>query len=163
MQPDPPKYITEAGPFPSRKAYPMYAAGIFEGPIKKRTPVEFTLVVGEHDAGTVSVDEAVARLDQAGIAADLFTTASHTLESPRWRVVAPLQAPCGAKAHCTHLDLLNGALGGALAGESADLNTRWFCGHLEAADSLGASVEALRSGVAAASRPLQWLMRGACK
>src|SRR5690606_33392463 len=55
------KHLTEAGSFASKDACPMFSAGIFAGPIKDRLPVEFTLVVGEHDEGSVTVEEAIAR------------------------------------------------------------------------------------------------------
>ena len=124
------KRLTEADTFPSKGACPMFSAGIFDGPIAGRTPIEFALVVGEHDAGTVSVDEATARLEKAGIAAYLYTSASHTPEHPRWRVVAPPRQPCGAEDYRGLLDLLNGALGGCLAPESADLKRRWYYGRV---------------------------------
>lgn len=132
-RPDARKRLTKAGPFESKEACPMFSAGLFDGPIKNRTPVEFSLVVGEHDAGTVSVDEAIAQLEKAGIAAFIFTSASHTPEHPRWRVVAFLRAPCGAEEYRAHLALLNGALGGCLATESGDLSRRWFYGEVAGA------------------------------
>jgi KaiC/GvpD/RAD55 family RecA-like ATPase len=141
------KHLTEAGPYGSKEACPMFSAGIFDGPIAGRTPVEFTLVVGEHDAGTVPVDEAVERLKKAGIAAFIFTSASHTPEHPRWRVVAPLQRPIGSDQYLPLLGVLNGALCGCLAPESADLKRRWFYGRVEGA------VE-YRYGVAKGSRLL---------
>lgn len=127
------KHLTETETFPSKEACPMFAAGIFDGPIAGRTPIEFTLVVGEHDAGTVSVDEAIARLEKAGIAAYLYTSARHTPEHPRWRVVAPPRKQCGAEDYRGLLDLLNGALGGCLAPESADLKRRWYYGRVAGA------------------------------
>lgn len=127
------QHLTEAGSYASKDDCPMFSAGIFNGPIAGRTPTEFTLVVGEHDAGTVSVDEAIARLQKAGVAAFLYTSPSHTPGTPRWRVVAPLQAPCGPEAYPEYLDLLNGALGGCLAPESADRRRRWFYGRVEGA------------------------------
>lgn len=127
------KHLTEAGPYGSKEACPMFSAGIFDGPIAGRTPVEFTLVVGEHDAGTVPVDEAVERLKKAGIAAFIFTSASHTPEHPRWRVVAPLQRPIGSDQYLPLLGVLNGALGGCLAPESAELKRRWFYGRVDGA------------------------------
>jgi len=128
------EFLTEAGPFPSKKACPMFSPGIFpRGRIKGRTPAKFTLVVGEHDAGKVGVDEASARLEKAGIAAFIYTSASHTSEHPRWRVVAPLQQPSKEDQYLPLLGVLNGALGGCLAPESADLKRRWFYGSVEGA------------------------------
>lgn len=127
------EYLVNAGPFPSKDACPMFSAGIFDGPIKGRIPTEFTLVVGEHDDCEVGVDEAIARLLKAGIAAFIHTSASHAPERPRWRVVAPLQQPCGSEDYLEYLNLLNGALGGCLATESGDLSRRWYYGCVEGA------------------------------
>lgn len=127
------KHITEAGPFPRKKECPAFTAGTFDGYIAGRDPIAFTLVVGEHDAGEISVDEAITRLTKAGIDACVYTSASHTPKSPRWRVVASLQAPCGADEYRRHLDLLNGALGGCLAPESGDLRRQWYYGRVEGA------------------------------
>lgn len=127
------EYLVNAGPYPSKADCPMFSAGIFEGPIKGRTPTEFTLVVGEHDACEVGVDEAVSRLEKAGIAAIIHTSASHTPERPRWRVVAPLQRPCSTEDYLEYLNLLNGALEGCLETESGDLSRRWYYGCVEGA------------------------------
>jgi len=138
------KHLVNAGPFKSKADCPMFSAGIFDGPIKGRIPTGFILVIGEHDAGTVTVDKAARRLEKAGIAAFFYTSPSHTPEKPRWRVVAPLQAACSAEDYLSYLNLLNGALGGCLAPESADLSRRWFYGRVEGADSPYASVAASR-------------------
>lgn len=125
--------LTEAGPFPSKLECPMFSAGIFDGPIKNRIPFEFPLVVVEHDAGEVGVDQAAQLLEAAGIEAILFTTASHTAEHPRWRAVCRLAVPISPADYLEHVNALNGALGGCLARESADLSRRWFYGRVKGA------------------------------
>ncbi|MFT4149483.1 MAG: AAA family ATPase [Paracoccaceae bacterium] len=85
-------------------------------------------VEGDYDAGAVSPQEAAERLHQAGIAALIYTTPSHTAEAPRWRVLAPLVqpvAPAEREALCARL---NGALGGILATESFTPSQSYYFG-----------------------------------
>ncbi len=85
-------------------------------------------VEGDYDAGAVSPQDAAERLRQAGIAALIYTTPSHTAEAPRWRVLAPLArpvAPAEREALCARL---NGALGGILAAESFTPSQSYYFG-----------------------------------
>ncbi len=85
-------------------------------------------VEGDYDAGAVSPQEAAERLRQAGIAALIYTTPSHTAEAPRWRVLAPLAgevAPAEREALCARI---NGALGGILAAESFTPSQSYYFG-----------------------------------
>lgn len=85
-------------------------------------------VEGDYDAGAVSPQQAAERLRQAGIAALIYTTPSHTPEAPRWRVLAPLAreaAPAEREALCARL---NGALHGILAAESFTPSQSYFFG-----------------------------------
>lgn len=90
-------------------------------------------IEGDYDGEQVMVAEAAARLRAAGVEAVIYTSASHTPEKPRWRVLAPLS--------CVHLpsqrrdlvSLLNGALGGILNGESWTLSQVYYFGHVAGA------------------------------
>lgn len=85
-------------------------------------------VEGDYDAGTVSPQQAAAWLNQAGIAALIYTTPSHTAEMPRWRVLAPLAvkiSPTEREALCGRL---NGALKGVLAAESFVTSQSYYFG-----------------------------------
>ncbi|MFZ5750864.1 MAG: AAA family ATPase [Pseudomonadota bacterium] len=85
-------------------------------------------VEGDYDAGAVSPQDAAERLRQAGIAALIYTTPSHTAEAPRWRVLAPLAGeviPAERDALCARL---NGALGGILAAESFTPSQSYYFG-----------------------------------
>ena len=87
-------------------------------------------VEGDYDTGAVSPQDAAERLRQAGIAAQIYTTPSHTAEVPRWRVLAPLArpvAPAEREALCARL---NGALGGILAAESFTPSQSYYFGGL---------------------------------
>ncbi|QDF96782.1 hypothetical protein CJ010_09700 [Azoarcus sp. DD4] len=91
-------------------------------------PENMTAVVGDYDDGLVTVDEAVERLSTAGISAAVYTTARHRPDSPRWRVVAQLASPVTPDEYAEYLDLVNGALGGILAGESWETSRSYFYG-----------------------------------
>lgn len=85
-------------------------------------------IEGDHDAGTLTPAEAAQRLQQAGIAALIYTSPSHTPERPRWRVLAPLSrsmAPEHRERLCARLQ---GVLGGALAPESFALSQSYYYG-----------------------------------
>ncbi|HCE29610.1 MAG TPA: hypothetical protein DET46_13515 [Comamonadaceae bacterium] len=87
-------------------------------------------VEGDYDAGIVTLDEAAAMLRAADIEAVLYTTARHTSNEPRWRVVAPLSAPCEPSARRGHVGVLNAALGGILASESFRASQSFYFGRL---------------------------------
>lgn len=94
-------------------------------------PESMTAVVGDYDAGDVTVDEAVARLSAAGISAGVYTTRRHRPEAPRWRVVAQLASPVTPTEYAEYLDLVNGALGGILAPESWETSRSYFYGKVK--------------------------------
>lgn len=73
---------------------------------------------GDHDAGTVSLAEAAQRASYAGLRACLYTSASHTPERPRWRILVPLSQERPLSDRAAFMDRLNGALGGCLTPES---------------------------------------------
>ena len=89
-------------------------------------------VEGDYDAGAVTPQDAAERLRDAGIAALIYTTPSHTPEAPRWRVLAPLAreaAPAEREAFCARL---NGALDGILATESFTPSQSYYFGSVTA-------------------------------
>ena len=88
-----------------------------------------TGVEGDYDAGAVTLDEAIARLERHQIKAYLYESWSSTTEHPRWRVLAPLTAPVAPDARLRLVEALNGALGGILATESKTLSQSFYFGH----------------------------------
>ena len=87
-------------------------------------------IEGDYDAGTVQPQEAAERLRQAGLAALIYTTPSHTADAPRWRVLVPLAgevSPVERHALCARL---NGALGGILADESFTPSQTYYFGEV---------------------------------
>lgn len=121
-------------------------------------------VEGDHDAGTVSMEDAAGLLRAAGVAALLYTTPSHTPSAPRWRVLCALSAPMHPREREALCARLNGVLRGALAGESFTPSQTWYYGGVagspaavelvagEALDRLPAGVMLGRDGTPYAPR-----------
>lgn len=91
-------------------------------------------VEGDYDGGEVSVDAAADLLAALGIEALFYTSGSHTAAAPRWRVLAPLSREHEPKERARLLAVLNGALGGILAGESFTDSQSYYFGRIDGAD-----------------------------
>ena len=85
-------------------------------------------IEGDHDAGTLTPAEAAQRLRQAGIAALIYTSPSHTPELPRWRGLAPLSQSMSPEHRERLCARLQGVLGGALQPESFALSQGYYYG-----------------------------------
>lgn len=88
-------------------------------------------IEGDYDSGSVSIPQAATMLQTAGVAALLYSSPSHTPESPRWRVLCPLSASAGPDERERLCARLNGALGGLLAGESFTLSQSYYFGRVD--------------------------------
>lgn len=86
---------------------------------------------GDYDAERMTPGEARIKLAKSGIAAFLYTTASHTPEAPRWRVFCPFSGPLPPEAREVLMARLNGVLGGVLAPESFTLSLAYYAGNVE--------------------------------
>ncbi len=83
-------------------------------------------IVGDHDAGTMTVDEVEARLRDCGLAGLVATSFSHSVALPRWRIVVPISRDASTATHRTLVRQLNRVLSGALAEESEVAAQAWF-------------------------------------
>ncbi len=145
--------VTNAAVYPSKAACPLFKGAKF-GLIKTPTGalrsdanlIAISIIEGDYDGGKVSVQEAIARLEHHQLRALVVTTASHTPDKPRWRVLAPLaQSAYPSDRYCL-MARLNGALGGLLASESFTASQAYFYGrvqgvHFESAVTFGDSDE----------------------
>jgi hypothetical protein len=88
-------------------------------------------IEGDYDGGSVALHEAANRLKAAQVEAFLYTTPSHTPDSPRWRVLAPLSSVHLPDQRRDLVSLLNGALGGILSAESWTLSQAFYFGRVK--------------------------------
>jgi putative DNA primase/helicase len=90
-----------------------------------------TGIEGDYDGEVVSIGDARDTLNMCGVRAVLYTSASHTPDKPRWRVLLPLSRPHCPSERQTFVARLNGLLDGVLATESFTLSQSYFFGHVE--------------------------------
>lgn len=91
----------------------------------------------DYDAGEVTFEEAVHRAREAGVECLIHTSASHTREHPRWRVLAPFRRSCTGsvgymrdhRAACTRK--LAELLGVTANNESLKLSQAFYFGRVE--------------------------------
>lgn len=88
-------------------------------------------IIGDYDGGQMSIDEAKARLIKARVRALLYTTARHSSEKPRWRIIAPLSAELPPSDHSRLTSRLNGVVDGVLAQESFTVSQAYYFGFVE--------------------------------
>jgi Family of unknown function (DUF5906)/Primase C terminal 2 (PriCT-2) len=113
-------------------------------------------VEGDYDGEQMAMEAAAKLLRDAGVAAILYTTASHTPETPRWRVLAFLSKPITGttkeldEARKHNVGIINAILGGVLARESFVLSTAFYYGGVQGGPKIqvirvpGACVDQLR-------------------
>jgi hypothetical protein len=84
---------------------------------------------GALDAGVpVAFDAACDRLTAHGIAAIVYTSPSHTEDSPRWRILCPLSCEVAPDQRNRFMGRLNGLFRGVFAGESWTLSQSYYYG-----------------------------------
>jgi len=96
--------------------------------------------MGDYDAEKVPMADAYEKLKEYGVKAILYTTARNTPSTPGWRVVAPYAEPiivdpadpeAAAKKHIEYMNMLNGVVGGVLAGESWNRSLAFYYGYVD--------------------------------
>lgn len=92
--------------------------------------VAITGIEADYDAEQMSVGDACQRLREAGLAAIVYTSPSHTPDAPRWRVLCPLSVPLPPERRYNLCARLNGALGAVLAYESFTLSQSYYYGSI---------------------------------
>lgn len=90
-----------------------------------------TAIVVDYDDEVISVDEAGRRVKEAGVAAFLYTSPSHTEDAPRWRAVFPLSRPVSTSELGQLTDRANGLFDGRLSGETWNTAQSYFAGQVE--------------------------------
>ncbi len=91
-------------------------------------------IEGDYDGELVPMDDAVRTLGALGLAAVFYTSASHTPDKPRWRVLVELATPLTGstdelrKGRAHWVGVLNAILGGVLKSESFALSQCFYYG-----------------------------------
>jgi hypothetical protein len=91
-------------------------------------------IEGDYDSGIVSMSAAAEALSAANVAALLYTSATHTPEFHKWRVLVALSTPLEGtpeqlrQQHRHWTGVLNAVLGGILETESFTLSQSYFFG-----------------------------------
>ncbi len=96
--------------------------------------VEVFGIEGDYDAGEMTPEQAVSRLEEFQVRATVCTSWSHTPEVPKWRVLVPLARPVEPARRLAYAEALNGMLGGVLAPESGVLSQSYFVGRRAGAE-----------------------------
>jgi putative DNA primase/helicase len=85
-------------------------------------------IEADYDGERVSFEDAVAKLEVAGISALLYTSPSHTPDKPRWRVLCDTSRELKPGRRYELVERLNGILGGILTTESFTLSQAYYYG-----------------------------------
>ena len=130
-------YLIAPPEYPSKDACPLLKLAAFgstvsaKGSLRHDANVIFVSgVEGDHDAESISPQDAAALLRQAQVAGLIYTSPSHTPERPRWRVLAPLSQNYAPSARWELAARLNHIFRGTLAGESFTLSQSYYFGRV---------------------------------
>ena len=88
-------------------------------------------IEGDYDGERLSLEEAVAKLTQKGVAALLYTTASHTVATPRYRIFCPLSETKTSEMREEFVALLNGIFDGVLDPASFTPSQAFYAGSVD--------------------------------
>lgn len=97
--------------------------------------LEITGIEADYDGEQINLARAEQVLRQAGIAAMLYTSPSHTPEAPRWRILCPTSIGMEPDTRAGLVARINGLFVGALAGESFTLSQSYYFGAVESMDA----------------------------
>jgi Primase C terminal 2 (PriCT-2) len=90
--------------------------------------IEISGVECDYDDEMISFDDAVEIMRKANVRCLLYTSASHTPEAPRWRVLVPFSKDYPPASRAPMVGRINGLFNGSLAPESFVLSTSYHYG-----------------------------------
>lgn len=130
--------VNGSGDPDERKKYlPLLALRDFQGNTREKGSPGPTLVYGiegDYDAEKVPMHLAAEGLAMMGWSGLFYSTAKHTAEKPRWRVVVPLTAPAPIEHRAALVRRLDKVMGDILGRESYDPRRCYFVGKLAESD-----------------------------
>ena len=85
----------------------------------------------DYDGMKISIDEASETLRAFGIRAVLYTSASHTPDLPKWRILLPLSRPHAPGERHALIARVNGLLGGVIDPASFNLSQSYYFGRVQ--------------------------------
>jgi len=85
-------------------------------------------IEADYDGEAMPFDDAVEVLTKAGVSAILYTSPSHTEDTPRWRVLCPTSRELPPERRDKLMGRLNGLFRGCFSGESWTLSQSYYFG-----------------------------------
>jgi Protein of unknown function (DUF3631) len=82
----------------------------------------------DYDAGVMAFGDAVRRLRELGIRAIAYTSPSHRLDYPRWRILLPFSQELDPSRRAVMVARVNGVFGGVFASESFTVSQAYYYG-----------------------------------
>lgn len=135
------EHLLHAGPYSAKAVCPWLKLARFGTARSGRGALRhddnllsITGVEGDYDGKTITPEDALRRLERAGLKALVYTSPSHRTEAPRWRVLAPLSIVHQPADRSRLLARVNGALGGILTDESFTLSQSYYYGRVAGQD-----------------------------
>jgi AAA domain len=135
------KHLVNAGPYASKQQCPLFKLAKF-GDIRtdknslrhNENVLSISGIECDYDGKKISIDEAHRLLKSAGVKALLYTSPSHTVAQPRWRLVCPLSNETKPSYRSIFVSWVNGVFAGVLAGESFTLSQAFYFGRVSGAE-----------------------------
>ncbi|NWO04620.1 MAG: hypothetical protein HLX50_02610 [Alteromonadaceae bacterium] len=95
--------------------------------------LEVTGIEGDYDSEVMTPEQAVDLLEGHNLKAGIAPTFNNGPDTPRWRVLTPLNKAIDPADRLRYVEALNGMLGGVLANESKTLSQSFYIGVPEGA------------------------------
>jgi putative DNA primase/helicase len=90
--------------------------------------LSFDLIELDYDKGVMGFDEAVTTIKAMNVRALIYTTPSHTIANPRWRLLLPVSCAHELETRAKLCARVNGRFGGVFATESFTLSQSYYYG-----------------------------------
>jgi hypothetical protein len=97
-----------------------------------RNVIAISGIEADYDGERIDFDDAIEAAEKAGLQAILYTSPSHALDRPRWRVLAPISREYPPADRARLLGRLNGLYRGVFARESWTLSQAYYFGRVGA-------------------------------